>query len=208
MPNEFIAKRGFISSGNAQVTGSLVVTAGITGSLYGTASWASNAISTQTASIAVNSLFASSSAFSTQSLNATNSLTAVSATSSLTSQTASISINGLFASSSAFSTQSRFATQSLFATSSITASYALGMPTIKAGIVSGSAFSGSSRSASVTFTTAFPNTIYSVVVTGDNARTWTITQKSGSRFFINSNSAAILSGSVYWQAMSIGEYYS
>ena len=45
MANEFIARNGLISQNNSIVTGSLIVTSGITGSLQGSASWASNAIS-------------------------------------------------------------------------------------------------------------------------------------------------------------------
>lgn len=40
MPNEFVARNGVIALNNSQVTGSLSVTAGITGSLFGTASQA------------------------------------------------------------------------------------------------------------------------------------------------------------------------
>ena len=99
-------------------------------------------------------------------------------------------------------------TSSLYGTSSnaITASYVLGGATIKAGILSASAFSGSPFSASVTFANAFPNTLYSTVVTGDASRTWTIQQKSGSGFYINSNSSTPMTGSTYWQAVGIGEF--
>jgi hypothetical protein len=50
MANEFVAKNGLISQNNTTVSGSLTVTQGITGSLLGTASWATNAINAQTAS--------------------------------------------------------------------------------------------------------------------------------------------------------------
>jgi hypothetical protein len=40
MPNEFIIKNGFRSQGNSEITGSINVSAGITGSLQGTASFA------------------------------------------------------------------------------------------------------------------------------------------------------------------------
>ena len=43
MANEFRIKNGYESQGNSNVTGSLTVTAGITGSLHGTASWAVSA---------------------------------------------------------------------------------------------------------------------------------------------------------------------
>ena len=44
MANEFIIKNGFFSEGSSNVTGSLTVTQGITGSLFGTASYAANAL--------------------------------------------------------------------------------------------------------------------------------------------------------------------
>lgn len=40
MANEFIIKNGFFSQGNSTITGSLNVTAGITGSIEGTSSYA------------------------------------------------------------------------------------------------------------------------------------------------------------------------
>jgi hypothetical protein len=45
MANEFIIKRGYISQGDSSITGSLVVTGGVTGSLQGTASYATTALS-------------------------------------------------------------------------------------------------------------------------------------------------------------------
>jgi hypothetical protein len=131
--------------------------------------------------------------------------------------TSSVGFNGPLLGTASYATTSSYASTavsasySISSSNAITASYSLGVPTIKAGILSASAWSGSTasnKSASVVFTTAFPNTNYSVVVTGDAARTWTIQQKSGSRFYINSNSATPMTGSVYWQAMSIGEFYS
>jgi hypothetical protein len=43
MENKFVIKRGYISQGDSSITGSLVVTEGITGSLQGTASFATTA---------------------------------------------------------------------------------------------------------------------------------------------------------------------
>ena len=43
MANEFIARKGLIVSGSSQLTGSLNVSRGITGSLFGTSSWANSA---------------------------------------------------------------------------------------------------------------------------------------------------------------------
>ena len=52
MANEFIARNGLIALNNSQITGSLNVSAGITGSLLGTASYATQALSASFASTA------------------------------------------------------------------------------------------------------------------------------------------------------------
>ena len=44
MPNEFVARNGIIALNNSIITGSLNVTQGVTASLFGTASWASNSL--------------------------------------------------------------------------------------------------------------------------------------------------------------------
>jgi hypothetical protein len=56
MANEFVARLGLIAQRDSFVTGSLTVTNGITGSLFGTASWAINA---QTSSFVLNAISAS-----------------------------------------------------------------------------------------------------------------------------------------------------
>lgn len=67
MANEFVARKGLIVSGSTQITGSLQVTAGITGSLFGTSSWANNVLSSSfatTASAATSITFTPSTAVS------------------------------------------------------------------------------------------------------------------------------------------------
>jgi hypothetical protein len=59
MANEFVAKNGLISQNNTTVSGSLTVTQGITGSLFGTASWAQSASQALTASYISGSVFTS-----------------------------------------------------------------------------------------------------------------------------------------------------
>ena len=62
MANEFIIKNGYFSQGNSNITGSLAVTGGVTASLQGTASWATNSISASyatTASYVSNAVSAS-----------------------------------------------------------------------------------------------------------------------------------------------------
>jgi hypothetical protein len=73
MANEFVVKNGLISQKNSTITGSLIVTNGITGSLNGTSSWALNSLTAsyvqtaQTASYvlqAVSASYALTSSFS------------------------------------------------------------------------------------------------------------------------------------------------
>jgi len=58
MANEFIARNGLISQNNSVVTGSLIVTQGITGSLQGTATTASYVLQAVSSSRAVSSSYA------------------------------------------------------------------------------------------------------------------------------------------------------
>jgi hypothetical protein len=69
-----------------------------------------------------------------------------------------------------------------------------------AGKVTNSSFTGSPLTYTVTLSTSFPNTDYSVVVTGGDARVWTIENQTTSGFIINSNSNTNLSYSTYWMA--------
>jgi len=66
MANEFIARNGLISQNNSVVTGSLIVTQGITGSLQGTATTASyvqNAVTASYVLQAVSASFSTTSSF-------------------------------------------------------------------------------------------------------------------------------------------------
>jgi hypothetical protein len=71
---------------------------------------------------------------------------------------------------------------------------------IKSGEVVNTSFTGNPKNAVVSFSPVFPNTNYSVVVTGGDARSWTIENKTTSSFVINSNSNTALDNSVYWIA--------
>jgi hypothetical protein len=82
--NEFIARNGLIALDNSTITGSLTVTGGITGSLFGTASWAQNAITASSAANAISASFATSASFSQTSNTASYVLNAVSASYALT----------------------------------------------------------------------------------------------------------------------------
>lgn len=68
MANEFVARNGLISLDNSTITGSLTVTNGITGSLFGTSSWAQNAVTASfvsSASFATTASFVTSASFAT-----------------------------------------------------------------------------------------------------------------------------------------------
>lgn len=70
MANEFIIKNGFFSEGSSNITGSLTITQGITGSLFGTASYSLNGLSS---SYTVNS---DSASYSTSALSSSYATTA------------------------------------------------------------------------------------------------------------------------------------
>lgn len=75
---------------------------------------------------------------------------------------------------------------------------------IKAGVVASGSFTGNPKKATVTFTTAFATTGYSITITGVNARTWTYESKTTGGFTINANANANLTGDVSWKAAQSG----
>ena len=58
MANEFVAKNGLISQNNSTISGSLTVTQGITGSLFGTATTASYVLNAVSSSYATTASYA------------------------------------------------------------------------------------------------------------------------------------------------------
>ena len=72
--------------------------------------------------------------------------------------------------------------------------------TAKSGIVSNTTWTGSPLNYQVVFTSAFPNTNYSVTVTGGDARVWTVESVTINGFIINSNSNTGLLYPTYWVA--------
>ena len=87
----------------------------------------------------------------------------------------------------------------------ISASYPNPGLSTKAGSILAGSFTGLPETAAVTFTTAFPDTNYSVVVTGEDIRSWTVESKATTGFTINSNSNQGITGTTYWIATSYGE---
>jgi hypothetical protein len=72
--------------------------------------------------------------------------------------------------------------------------------TAKSGIVSNTTWTGTPLNYQVSFTSAFPNTNYSVTVTGGDARVWTVESITVNGFIINSNSNTGLLYPTYWIA--------
>jgi hypothetical protein len=81
-----------------------------------------------------------------------------------------------------------------------TASYVIG---IRSGAVGAGGFSGTPLTSSfITFSPSFPDTSYSVVITGtQDARNWTIVNKEATRFRIATNSSVAIGGNVMWVAI-------
>ncbi len=72
----------------------------------------------------------------------------------------------------------------------------------KAGTVNSASFGGRPYSASVVFSTSYVDTNYSVNVTGEDLRTFTVSGKTASGFTINTNSTIALQGGVDWIAQT------
>lgn len=130
MANEFVARKGLIVSGSTLLTGSLNVSNGITGSLFGTSSWADNAISSSfatTASFAISSSRSVSASFTTTALSASYFSGSVQVT-GLAQFPSGVDITGSLLFSNGGVTGSVFGTSSLAVSSSfaISASWAPG----------------------------------------------------------------------------------
>lgn len=72
MANEFIARNGIIAKSNSTITGSLNVTAGITGSLFGTASYSTTNLSSSYASNSTSASYSDTSTSASYSNNSTS----------------------------------------------------------------------------------------------------------------------------------------
>jgi|WetSurMetagenome_2_1015567.scaffolds.fasta_scaffold17540_1 hypothetical protein len=79
------------------------------------------------------------------------------------------------------------------------------LPLYKSGTIAAGSFTGTPRTAAVTFGTAFPGTTYTVNVTGTDGRSWVVNSLTAAGFTISSQANAALSGLVYYQAVYIGE---
>ena len=78
------------------------------------------------------------------------------------------------------------------------------LPT-KSGVKINTDFTGNPKKTIVTFSTAFSDNNYSISITGEDARTWSIESKTASGFTINANANTELTGNVYFIATKHGE---
>jgi hypothetical protein len=225
-----------ILTGGLNVTGS-VNASSFTGSLLGTASYATQALTASYASTYAPVFPFTGSAIITGSLEVTGSITSTEGFtgsfqgdgSGLTGITAapagpdkSIQFNDAGATSGSGdftfdkSLNIAYLTGSLEVTNGITgslygtatsASYINGS-IIKSNSVPPGMFGGTPLTTSITFTADFPNPSYSVTITGEDARIFTIQNKSATGFEINTNSNIALTGNTYWHAISYGEFNS
>ncbi len=201
-----------VFSGSASITGSITTasfaqdaaladsaTSASYSSVATTASWANNSPATTLFTASVYQITSSWSVFAVQ--------TSVAASASFSSiaRSSSFATNASTALSASNALTASFATN---ASNAMTASYANGIPTIKSGIVASSSFQGAPRTASITFTTPFANNNYSVVVTGESSRTWTIQNKVSGSFQINANNNGAIANNTFWIAMTNGEFGS
>ena len=105
------------------------------------------------------------------------------------------------------------ATSASFASASITSSFAVtasyvelsGLNPTKRGIVNGSAFSNNPKTAKITFTSSFVDNNYSIVVSAESLRLFSIQNKDSGSFEINSNEDVAFTENVFWNASYCGE---
>jgi hypothetical protein len=71
----------------------------------------------------------------------------------------------------------------------------------KSGSVNSDSFTGDPKTYNVVFSSSFPSSNYSPVVTGGDARSWTVENITASGFTINSNSNTTLSNTTFWIAV-------
>ena len=76
---------------------------------------------------------------------------------------------------------------------------------IKSGTVRGVDFTGTPLTLKVTFTTPYPDSDYSVSITGSVNRNFTFQSKTAASFIINANSSTSFSDDVDWSTIKYGE---
>lgn len=167
-----------------------------------TSSLSITSLFSDSASVSVNSDFANTSSYSLNSLTASYALNGGGGGPSISSSyslTASYVLNG----GPNIESGSSYNITASHALSSSWAPLIYSNIMMKTGIISGSVFNGNPMISVVVFDQPFPSLNYSVVVSGEEPRIFTITEKTLNGFTINSNSSFNLFNFVYWQAVNI-----
>lgn len=102
----------------------------------------------------------------------------------------------------AFSTDNLLANGLTATTISATTYQGIGL---KSNTVGGASFTGTPKTYDVVFTTAYPNTNYSISITGGIDRTFTFESKTTTGFRINSNANTSFTENVDWITKTHGE---
>ncbi len=216
------------ASFTGSLTGTLIGTASWaeTSSRATTSSFAISSSYALTSSYSISSSYALSSSFAISSSRTVTSSYAITASFAPLAATASyfagyaLFSNGLDVTGSLVVTGSLITTGSVQATAGFTgsllgtasnavsASWAPGGTsglTTKAGSIANTSFAGNPRKAAVNFSTPFANTNYAIVITGEDARSWTYEGKVVGGFTASSNSNTSLTGTTTWIATAYGE---
>lgn len=76
---------------------------------------------------------------------------------------------------------------------------------LKSGVASSGSFTGSPKTALISFATPFFSNLYAIVITGSDKRSWSYDSKTVGGFTIEANAATALTAEVSWHAILIGE---
>ena len=75
----------------------------------------------------------------------------------------------------------------------------------KSGIVSYTSFSGTPKKTTITFSSPYSDTNYTISIVGEDSRVWTVESITANGFTINANATQDLTGNVYWTTTKNGE---
>jgi len=75
----------------------------------------------------------------------------------------------------------------------------------KAGVVGGASFAGTPKKYTVTFATAYPDSNYTIHVSGGIPASWSYEDKTASGFVINANRNQAFTEEVSWHCITLGE---
>jgi hypothetical protein len=186
-----------LNGSNLYLTGSLRVSGSITGSLFGTASWANNAVNANTASYVLNAVSSSFSSTASYALNAVSSSFASTASFIILAQSASYVLNAV---SSSFSTTASYVLNAVSASFATTASYYRVFPYTGSALITGSL--GVTGSVSITKS---GSTVFSVE--GSSGQLFSVTDSlSGSLFSVNTVAGLPVIEAFSDNIVNIGKY--